>query len=193
MTTAANDDEIAGTILLCPMLDGFARIGVTPPSLAAKLTLLGLAELVGLKRPVGVTAAPGGTAIMTLEGEADGFARAVPDESNWLNEMYPATMLRAPTYRAVRHAGRFNRPTYLDLGERDISVSGKAIERFAERAPDATLNRFDGDHFDPLLPPLANSLAERQAVFLRDRIVAPLDGREHLLGDAIHRVVRPAE
>ena len=62
VTTAANDDEIAGTILLCPMLDGFARIGVTPPSLAAKLTVLGLAELAGFRRPVGVTAAPGGTA-----------------------------------------------------------------------------------------------------------------------------------
>ena len=39
------------------------------------------------------------------------------------------------------------------MGERDISVSSKAIEKFAERVPQATLNRFDGDHFDPLLPP----------------------------------------
>lgn len=172
VTTAANDDDVAGTILLCPMLDGLARVTDTPPGLAATLTVKGLAELAGLARPVPVTAQPGETAIMTFDGEADGFGRAVPAESNWINQIYPALLLRAPTYRAVRHAVRFNRPTYIDLGERDISVSGKAIEKFARRAPQATLNRFDGDHFDPLVPPLAPGLAEGQAAFLRDAIVA---------------------
>ncbi|MEA2347134.1 MAG: uncharacterized protein QOG62_921 [Thermoleophilaceae bacterium] len=172
VTTAANDDDIAGTILLCPMLDGLARVTDTPPKLAAKLTVLGLAELAGIRRSIQVTGHDGDTAIMTFEGESDGFERAVPEGSNWLNETLPALLLRAPTYRPVRHAARFNRPTYISMGERDISVSNPAIERFAKRAPNATLDRFDGDHFDPLTPPIAPGLAESQAGFLRDHIVA---------------------
>lgn len=171
-TVAATDPEVAGYIGLCPMLDGLARVADAPPGLAAKLTVRGLAELAGARRPIPVTAEPGGTAILTFPGEADGFARAVPPGSPWINKTYPAVLLRAPTYRPVRHAGSFERPAYVNLGERDITVSSAAIEKFAERAPDATLVRFDGDHFDPLVPGLAAQLAAGQAEFLRTKVVA---------------------
>jgi pimeloyl-ACP methyl ester carboxylesterase len=171
-TTAAGDARIAGYIGLCPMLDGLARVMVTPPGLAAKLTVRGIAELAGAARPIKVTGRAGETAIMTLPGEAGGFARAVPGGSPWINVIYPALLLRAPVYRPVRHAARFARPAYLDLGESDISVSNPAIERFAQRAPDATLHRFEGDHFDPLIGELAGRLAAGQAEWLDRHIVS---------------------
>jgi hypothetical protein len=59
----------------------------------------------------------------------------------------------------------------MSLGETDITVSNAAIEKFAARAPDATLARFEGDHFDPLLPDLASRLAAGQADFLRTKVV----------------------
>jgi dienelactone hydrolase len=172
-TTAAADPEIAAFIGLCPMLDGMARVSDTAPGLALRLTGKGLAELAGRRRAVPVTAQPGETAIMSFAGEADGFARAVPDGSPWRNQTYPAVLLRALTYRAVKHAKSFTRPAYLNLGERDISVSNAAIEKFAARAPDASLVRFEGDHFDPLIPELATRLAAGQAEFLRTRVVEP--------------------
>lgn len=170
-TVAATDPEVVAFIGLCPMLDGFARVADTPQALAAKLTVRGLAELVGARRPVAVTAEPGGTAILALPGEADGFARSVPEGSPWINKTYPAVLLRAPTYRPVKRAASFKRPAHVSLGETDITVSNAAIEKFAERAPDATLARFDGDHFDPLVPGLAERVAAGQAEFLHTRVV----------------------
>ena len=95
----------------------------------------------------------------------------MPEGSPWINETYPAVLLRAPTYRPVRRAASFERPAHISLGERDITVSNAAIEKFAERASEATLVRFDGDHFDPLVPGLAAELAAGQADFLRTKVV----------------------
>jgi fermentation-respiration switch protein FrsA (DUF1100 family) len=170
-TIAAADPEIAGFIGLCPMLDGLARVSASPPALAAKLALRGIAELAGFRRPIKVTTPPGGLGFLSLPGEADGFARVVPEGSPWINQTYPAVVLRAPTYRPVKHAPSFGRPAHVSVGERDITVSNAAIERFAERASDATLVRFDGDHFDPLVPGLAAQLAAGQAEFLRTKVV----------------------
>lgn len=62
-----------------------------------------------------------------------------------------AGVVRAlPFWRPVAHARKLACPTLIQAGDRDISVSARAIERMADRAPNATLKRYDVDHFQPI-------------------------------------------
>ena len=92
--TAAADGDIAATIVLCPFLDGLARVLATPPRVAAWLLTRAVADVAGRHNLVPVTGPVGGRAAMPLPGEADGFAAVVPPGSPWAQRDQP---------RPVRH------------------------------------------------------------------------------------------
>ncbi|HXD54249.1 MAG TPA: alpha/beta fold hydrolase [Solirubrobacteraceae bacterium] len=165
--TAAADGRVAATLALCPLLDGLWRALATPPRVSAWLVPRALADELGRHNLVPVTAQPGGHAAMTLPGEADGFAAAVPDGSPWRNEISPAVFLTVPLHRPLRHARAMRAPVWLGLGTKDVSVSAKAIERFAARAPDAELERYPYDHFGAFLGDGPDRVASDQVSFLR--------------------------
>ena len=164
--TAAADRRIAATLALCPMLDGRARALATPPLLSAWLAPRALADQLGRHNLVPVTAQPGGHAAMTLRGEADGFAAAVPAGSPWRNEISPAVYLSVGMHRPVRRAKALRSPVWLGLGEQDVSVSARAIEAFAARAPKAELQRYPYDHFGAFLGDGPDRVAGAQIDFL---------------------------
>jgi hypothetical protein len=56
---------------------------------------------------------------------------------------------------------------WVGLGERDITVSGKAIARLAARAPQAELHRYPYDHWQPYLGDAPARVAADQIDFLR--------------------------
>jgi len=165
--TALADSRIAAVLALCPMVDGLARALSTPPALSAWLTPRALADQFGRHNLVPVTAQPGGHAAMTLPGEADGFAAAVPEGSPWRNEAAPAVFLSIAAIRPVRKAKRLRAPLWAGLGECDVSVSGKAVERLAERAPRGELHRYPYDHFGAFLGEGPQRVASDQIDFLR--------------------------
>ncbi len=165
--TAAADVRIAATLALCPMLDGLARALATPPRVSAWLIPRALADELGRHNLVPVTAQPGGRAAMPLPGEADGFAAVVGAGSPWRNEISPAVFLTVPLHRPLRHAKQMRMPVWLGLGERDITVSAKAIERFAARAPEAELERYPYDHFGAFLSDGPDRVVSDQVSFLR--------------------------
>lgn len=167
--TALEDPGIAATLLLCPMLDGLWRALQTPPSLSAWLTPRALADQLGRHNLVPVTGQPGQHAAMTLPGEADGFDAVVREGSPWRNEVSPAVFLTVAQVRPVARARRMAMPVWLGLGERDVSVSAKAIERFARRAPDSELHRYPYDHFGAFLGEGPERVAGDQVEFLRRR------------------------
>src|ERR1051325_4636739 len=90
-------------------------------------------------------------AAMAFAGEADGFAAVVPPGSPWRNEISPGVFLTVALHRPVARAKKVTCPLWLGLGERDITVSGKAITRLAARAPQAELHRYPHDHFQLVL------------------------------------------
>lgn len=167
--TAAEDPTIAATLALCPMLDGLSRALHTPPSLSAWLVPRAVADQLGRHNLVPVTAQPGEHGAMTLPGEADGFHAAMPAGSPWRNEISPAIFLTVALVRPVGLARRMAMPVWLGLGESDITVSGRAIERFARRAPDAELHRYPYDHFGAFLGEGPERVAGDQLEFLRRR------------------------
>ncbi len=165
--TAAADGRVAAVLALCPMLDGLPRVLATPPALTAWLLPRAIADQLGRHNLVPVTAEPGGHAAMTLPGEAEGFAAAVPAGSPWRNEISPAIFLTVGLHRPLRRAARFGTPIWLGLGERDVTVSARAIERFAERAPRAELHRYPYDHFGGLTGDGPERVAGDQVDYLR--------------------------
>ncbi len=165
--TAASDSRIVAVMALCPMLDGRARALTTPPRLSLWIAPRALADDLGRHNLVPVAAEPGGRAAMTLPGEADGFAAAVPEGSPWRNEISPGVFLTVAFHRPVRRARAVRVPVWLGLGERDVTVSRRAIERFAARAADAELHTYPQDHFGVLTGEGAAQVAADQVDFLR--------------------------
>jgi len=169
VTIAHEDPQVAGVLLLCPFLDGLARVLSTPPGTALRILPKAFADVAGSRQRIAVTGPPGSHAAMSLPGEADGFAAAVPEGSPWRNEIGPGLFATVALHRPVRYAAKLRMPVFVGLGERDISVSRKAVERFAQRAPAAELHHYPGDHFEVLLPDAARGIAADQVAFLKTR------------------------
>jgi dienelactone hydrolase len=167
--TAAADRSIAATLALCPLVDGLARALATPPMLSAWLIPRALADQFGRHNLVAVTGQPGAHAAMTLPGEADGFAASVPAGSPWRNEISPGVFLTVAMHRPLAKARRIFGPVWVGVGERDISVSRKAVERFAERVPQGELHRYPYDHFGAFLGDGPARVGGEQIDFLRRR------------------------
>jgi uncharacterized protein len=164
--TAAADRRIAAALVLCPMVDGLARALATPPALSAWLTPRAIADQLGRHNLVAVTGQPGEHAAMTLPGEADGFASSVPEGSPWRNEISPAVFLTVAMHRPLARARGLRAPLWVGLGERDISVSKRAVERLAARAPRAELYRYPYDHFGAFVGDGPRRVAADQVEFL---------------------------
>jgi len=171
--TAAADARIAATLALCPLVDGLARALGTPPSLSAWIIPRALADQFGRHTLVPVTGQPGEHAAMTLPGEADGFATAVPAGSPWRNEISPGVFLTVALHRPLARARSIRSAVWVGLGERDVSVSRRAVERFAERAPLGELHRFPYDHFGAFQDDGPEIVAAQQVDFLRRRGLLP--------------------
>jgi pimeloyl-ACP methyl ester carboxylesterase len=165
--TALEDSRIAAVLALCPMVDGLARALSTPPALSAWLVPRALADQLGRHNLVPVTAQPGEHGAMTLPGEADGFHASVPEGSPWRNEISPAVFLTVSLHRPVARARRLAMPVWVGLGETDVSVSRKAVQRLAERAPSGELHRYPYDHFGAFLGDGPEIVAADQVDFLR--------------------------
>ncbi|HET9874280.1 MAG TPA: alpha/beta fold hydrolase [Mycobacterium sp.] len=142
---AAADARVAGAILLCPFLDGRWRSNHglrTQPGNA--MWLIGRAIR---DASIPVTAEPGGHGGLCFPGELDGFRSVVAP--GWRNEAHAGMALTLPFWRPVALARKIHCPILIQAGQRDVSVSARAIDQLAQRAPHAVLKRYDCDHFEP--------------------------------------------
>jgi pimeloyl-ACP methyl ester carboxylesterase len=172
--TAAADAGIAAALVLCPMVDGLARALTTPPLLSAWLVPRALADQFGRHNLVPVTGQPGEHGAMTLPGEADGFFASVPEGSPWRNEISPAVFLSVALHRPLAYAKRIASPVWVGVGEQDISVSKRAVEKLARRLPQGELHRYPYDHFGAFLGDGPDRVAAEQIDFLgRHGLLSP--------------------
>lgn len=142
---AAADQRVSGVILLCPFLDGRWRTvhGLrVDPGNTLWLTAQAMRDTL-----IPLAAAPGGRAGVTFPGELQGFLSVVAP--GWRNEVYAGLALRLPLWRPVTRAGKLHCRVLIQAGDRDITVSARAIDRLVQRAPHATRKDYDVDHFEP--------------------------------------------
>jgi pimeloyl-ACP methyl ester carboxylesterase len=165
---AAREPEgIAALIAVAPMVDGLSRALATPPKAMAMCLPRAVVDALGRHTTIPVTGPPGSVAAMPLPGEADGFARAVPEGSPWRNEVSPAILLTFAALRPFRIAPRLPMPVWVSVGERDVSAPRRAAERLAEGAPRGELFTYPYDHFDVFVGEAQERIAGDQAAFLR--------------------------
>jgi uncharacterized protein len=173
-TIAAGDTEIAAAILICPFLDGRARVLSSlrrDPLNVGWLLPRAIADEAGHHNLVPVTANPGQRAAMSFPGESAGFFTVRGSDSPWLNEISPGAMATLAMHRPVTLAPHVRCPTWVCLGERDISVSNAAVARFARDAPSAELHRYEIDHFDPFHGSNASGIAGDAAAWLAAQLI----------------------
>ena len=168
-TAAVADGRVAATIALCPFLDGLARVLSTSPRNIAWLVPRAVLNLFGARNTVPVTDQPGARAAMTLPGEADGFAAVVTPGSPWRNAIAPGLFLTLALHRTARLGRKIPGPLWVGLGERDVTVSAKAIRRLAAGAPAGELRTYPEDHFSVFRPEVVDRIAADQIAFLRGR------------------------
>ena len=167
---AAERDDVAAALLLCPLADGLPRVLETPPALSAWVLPRAVRDVAGRHNLIPVTGQPGERAAMTFPGEADGFAATVGPESPWRNAISPGVFTTVGAHRPLRWAKRISCPAWIGLGEHDVTVDGRAIERFSERAPDSELHRYPWNHFGPFVAEETDRVATDQLEFLGRRL-----------------------
>lgn len=175
LDVAADDPRIAGAFLVNPFLDGLHRTLGTlrrTPWVTLRIVVAALGYVLRAKPLIPVTGAPGTLAAMAWEGEAEGFGAAGGPDTTWRNEIAPAVFLTVALHRPVRRAAQLVCPVWISLGERDITVSARAVEKAASRAPHAELHRYDADHFEPFHSDVQSVMASDQADWLRRTILS---------------------
>src|ERR1700722_20217833 len=76
-------------------------------------------------------------------------------------------LLTVASVRPVRRAARLRAPLWAGLGERDVTVSRRAVEALAARAPRGELHRYPYDHFGAFVGDGPERVAADQVDFLR--------------------------
>lgn len=165
----ADGVEAAAALLLCPFLDGLSRVLHTPPLTSARIIPRALLEVAGRTTHIPVTGPPGSVAAMPFAGEQEGFAASVAEDSRWSNAITPAVFLTVGLFRPVSQARDVGVQLWVGRCREDVTVSGAAIGRLADRAPDAELHEYDGDHFAPFHGDLPARVAADQVAFLGAR------------------------
>ena len=163
---AAADERVAGAILLCPFLDARWRLthGIrVQPRNAVWLVGRAISDAM-----IPVSGEPGGRGAMTFPGELDGF-RSI-GAPGWRNEVRAGLLFAMLAYRPVVHARKLKCPIYIQVGRRDITVSARAVDQFAQRAPRAVLKRYDIDHFQPFYGTHPAQIIADQVAWLRTTI-----------------------
>jgi dienelactone hydrolase len=163
---AAERDDLAAAIALCPFVDGLKRVLATSPRSIAWVAPRALADVAGRHNLIPATGPPRGHAAMAFAGEAEGFAAAVEPGSPWRNEISPGILATVAFHRPVTRARRIRCPLWVGLAERDVTVDRAAAERLAARAPRGELHSYPLDHFEPLTAPAAAGIAADQVAFL---------------------------
>ena len=165
-TLAARDSRLAAALVLCPFVNGLARVLATKPALSAWILPRAFADLAGRPELIPVTGPPGAHGAMTLPGEAEGFERTVAPGSPWRNEISPGVFATVAFHRPLVYAKRIGCPLWVGLGERDRTVEAKSVERLAARAQNGELHRYPVDHFGPFEGDAPERIAADQIEFL---------------------------
>jgi alpha-beta hydrolase superfamily lysophospholipase len=161
---AAGDDAIAAALLLCPAVGVGRRLrGLSAGQLAWVLPRV-VGDLAGRATLVPVTGPPGSRALMTLPGEAAGFASVVAAGSRWRNEISPGALGQALRTRLPRMLERIACPVWIGIGDRDDTVDPAGVVRAAARQQHITLERLAHDHFSVFAAD--SDVPARQVAFL---------------------------
>ncbi|OBK97048.1 alpha/beta hydrolase [Mycobacterium asiaticum] len=153
IASAARLPGIAAAVAQCPFTDGFASIGAINPATAARITALGIRDVIASrlgKPPVMIPTAgrPGEVALMTAPDAYSGYLNLVPDGVQLPNEVAARIGLKVLIYRPGRSAAKIGCPILFCVCETDsVAPSGPTL-RHAAKAPRGEIKTYPEGHFD---------------------------------------------
>jgi acetyl esterase/lipase len=150
---AVQDRRLAAAIAICPLVDGAHAIFTKPVRLTARLTAVGLADLLGtaVRRPpryVPISVPEGAFGVLPAPDSLEGRAILAPvDGVSWPNRVTARSLLGIAFCRPARPLGRAHCPVLLVVPHTDTAVPTGAGVR-AARFPRVTVIRSRGGHYD---------------------------------------------
>ncbi|OBI79275.1 alpha/beta hydrolase [Mycobacterium asiaticum] len=152
ITSAARLTGIAAAVAQCPFTDGLASIGAINPATAARITALGIRDVIASrlgKRPVVIPTAgrPGEVALMTAPDAYDGYLNLVPDGVELPNEVAARVGLKVLIYRPGRNAAKITCPILFCVCETDSVAPAGPTLRYAAKAPRGEIKTYPEGHF----------------------------------------------
>jgi len=175
LALAREDSDIRAVVSMVPFVDGravmahqTAHLGplerVRTFGLAVADRLLGGLGLGPLELPIVSDPHEGG--LVDTPGAKAGFLSIVPEGVGVVNRMPARVVLDLPFHRPGLHAGDIQVPVHLVIAEGDRLLPIEPMERLLEGLPTPSVHRVDAGHFDAMVEPLVEDVAERQVRFL---------------------------
>ncbi|ORA12597.1 alpha/beta hydrolase [Mycobacterium asiaticum] len=152
IASAARLPGIAAAVAQCPFTDGFASIGAINPATAARITALGIRDVIAsrLGRPpvmIPTAGRPGEVALMTAPDAYSGYLKLVPDGVELPNEVAARIGLKVLVYRPGRSAGKITCPILFCVCETDSVAPAGPTLRHAAKAPRGEIKTYPEGHF----------------------------------------------
>ena len=170
LPVAAQDDRLAAVISMFPMLDGLEFVREYGLRNNARYVAAAARAAIG-RRPIrmAVTGPPGAPAVLNHAEAEPGFDAVCAEDSRWRNVFLAKPSQSIVQIRPVRDAPDVQCPLLFCLGTEDTMMPLRAIERAADRAPQAELLRYPCGHFDGFLDAFKAVVGD-QFVFLDDHL-----------------------
>lgn len=150
---AIDDGALAGSIAICPLVDGAHASLSKPVALSARLMAAGVADAVGsaLRRPpryVQISVPEGEFGVLPASDSMRGRTILAPTDGQfWPNRVTARSLLGTAFCRPARRLGRAQCPVLLVVPDDDTAVPTGAAMR-AGRFPRVTVVRSRGGHYD---------------------------------------------
>jgi len=168
---AAEDKAIAAIISQVPHFSGLAS-GLSGGIFhATKLALFGLVDqatvICGLS-PYYIDAIglPGDLAVMSSEGEYQGYMSLLPQEYEFRNEVAARVCLQAVRYSPGKYLKKIAAPVLVQVGLNDKTTPAAATLRVCTNSKSVVTKRYNLGHFDVYVEPGFKVIINDQTEFL---------------------------
>jgi pimeloyl-ACP methyl ester carboxylesterase len=172
---AAARDDVAVAVVQCPIVHG--------PGAARKLGLRAALRLMPAitedlarmatkrgRRYVPIVGAPGGFAMVTVDGAESGWNSTVPPGGQFDNRIAAADAVAMVTTSVLRHARRIDAPLLVCVCDKENLMDPAFAALVARRAPNGVARHYDSDHFAIYHPPLVAQVLADQTAFLQEHL-----------------------
>ena len=176
LVTASNDQDISAVVAQVPFVDAVSttfKLGFKFLMQATPHAIRDLSRILTFRSPhfVKIIGKPDEFAIMNTPESYPGYSAIVPEDTTWENKCPARIILTFATYRPIASAHKIKCPTLIMLGEKDSLINAKAVEKTAQKIPNAKLVKYPFGHFDIYTGKAFEDAVKQQTEFLLTRLL----------------------
>lgn len=172
---AVRDGAVAAVISQCPFTDGIASLRAVGVRTLARLTVLGLRDLVQQVRRrdpvrVALVGGSGDAALMTADDARAGYLSLVPEGSAPPTDVAARVALRIPLHHPGRRAADLACPALFCVAMKDTVAPARATIWHVRKARRGKVVRYRAGHFEIYLDPWFEQVVADQLAFLQAEV-----------------------